>query len=78
MRHLQYQIFPSGGVQLGPAGAEVLGLEVAEVEKIVDVLSLVLLQSGGALVVVSEEAVSLIEMMVDVEVKSVGGFELFS
>ena len=77
MGNLQHQILPSGGVKLGPSRAEVLGLNVAEIEEVLDVLYLVVLEPCGALVVVREEAVSLIEVMVNVHVKSVGAFELF-
>ena len=77
MRDLQYQIFPSGGIQLCPARAEVLCLKVAEVEKAVNILYFIFLEPGGALVVVREETVTLVEVMVDVHVKSVGAFAFF-
>ena len=71
MRNLENEVRPPRGVQTAPSGAEVLRLEVTEIEQVANILLVSLPHLDCTVIIILKELMSLVEIMVDPEIESV-------
>ena len=78
VRDLEDNVGSPRGVQTAPTSAEVLRLEVAQVQQIANILLMSLSNFGRTVIVVHEELMSLVVIVIDPEIEPIPRLEILN
>ena len=78
VRDLEDNVGSPRGVQTAPPSAEVLRLEVAQVQQIANILLMSLSNFGRTVIVVYEELMSLVVIVIDPEIEPIPRLEILN